>query len=308
MKLANYISDLLYRYDCVIIPTFGGFVTNQKSARIDAFSNTFYPPYKQISFNSQLTDNDGLLANYIASTDNMKYECALNYIKFEIEEWKKKLKTQDIDIDAIGTISEVNDKLIFEPSDKVNFLTSSFGLSDFTCREVKREELKKQVVELEQKAPITFTPESKKAPNYLKYAAAFIIGISAIGFGGKLYRDYQENQMATIIETEQNALEQKIEKATFEISKPLPAIKVEITAQKKNYHVIAGAFRYPENANVRVEQLKAAGFNARILGVNKWGLTIVSFDSFKTREESEIQLEQIQRNEEKDAWILYQEL
>jgi hypothetical protein len=248
------------------------------------------------------------LANYIASTDNIKYECAVNYIKFEIEEWRKKLKTEEIEIDNIGTISEVNDKLIFEPNEKVNFLTSSFGLSEFTCQEVKRELYKKQIEELEERAPITFTPESKKASNYLKYAAAFIIGLSAIGFGGKIYQNYQENQIATIIESEQNNMEQRIEKATFEISKTLPAIKVEITAQKRNYHVIAGAFRFPENANVRVEQLKAEGFNARILGVNKWGLTIVSFDSFKTKEESEIQLEQIQKNEEKDAWILYQEL
>ena len=26
MTLANYINDLLYRYDCVIVPDFGGFV------------------------------------------------------------------------------------------------------------------------------------------------------------------------------------------------------------------------------------------------------------------------------------------
>ena len=29
MILATYINDLLYRYDCVIVPDFGGFVTNR---------------------------------------------------------------------------------------------------------------------------------------------------------------------------------------------------------------------------------------------------------------------------------------
>ena len=41
MALEDYIKDLLYRYDCVIIPNFGGFVTNQISAQIDTDSNTF---------------------------------------------------------------------------------------------------------------------------------------------------------------------------------------------------------------------------------------------------------------------------
>ena len=71
MTIANYLKDLLYRYDCVIVPNFGGFVTNRISARIDADSNTFYPPTKEVGFNSHLTHNDGLLANYIASSENI---------------------------------------------------------------------------------------------------------------------------------------------------------------------------------------------------------------------------------------------
>lgn len=308
MKLANYITDLLYRYECVIVPNFGGFVTNQKSARISN-SNTFYPPYKQISFNSQLKDNDGLLANYISTKDGIAYECALNYLKFEVEEWFTKLNARDLELDNLGTISLVNDKLLFEPDEKVNYLTSSFGLSNFVTPEVKREIYKKQVEEIEEKAPILLTPESKKAPNYLKYAAIFVLGISALGFGGKLYKDYQQNEVAKAYEIQQDQINTRIEKATFEISKSLPAVEVEVMANRKSFHVIAGAFRFPENAATRVDQLHASGFkNARILGVNKWGLSVVSFDSFKSKEESEAKLEQIQKSEEKDAWILFQEL
>ena len=66
MILANYIKDLLYRYDCVIIPNFGGFITNKISAKFNVDSSCFYPPSKQIAFNSHLKGNDGLLANYIS--------------------------------------------------------------------------------------------------------------------------------------------------------------------------------------------------------------------------------------------------
>ena len=103
MTLANYISDLLYRYECVIVPNFGGFVTNNKSAKIDSANQVLQPPYKQITFNSHLKNNDGLLANYIASIDKIDYECALNYIKFELDSWRKKLINETLDLDAIGS-------------------------------------------------------------------------------------------------------------------------------------------------------------------------------------------------------------
>lgn len=297
---------MLYRYECVIIPDFGGFVTNNKSAEINAFSNTFHPPYKQITFNNHLKNNDGLLANYIASVDKIPYESALNFIKFEVEDWFNKLNYQDIDIENIGTISLQNNKLLFEPYKKINYLTSSFGLSNIVSPEIKRESYKNHVEKLEEKAPIKILPEQIKAPNYLKYAAIFILGFSILGFGGKMYRNYQFNKVIVASEAQQKVMETKIENATFVISKPLPALNIDITVNKKNFHVIAGAFRFPENAVRKVKQLKADGFNSRILGVNKWGLTIVTFDSYGTREESFKSLYHIKQTKDKAAWVLIQ--
>ena len=48
MTIAKYINDLLYRYDCVIVPNFGGFITNRIGAKVNPFTNNFYPPTKQI--------------------------------------------------------------------------------------------------------------------------------------------------------------------------------------------------------------------------------------------------------------------
>ena len=86
MQLTTYIADLLYRYECVIIPGFGAFLTRYQSAHIDEISNTFHPPSKIVSFNKQLQANDGLFANYVASVEKFSYETALreslhNYIK-----------------------------------------------------------------------------------------------------------------------------------------------------------------------------------------------------------------------------------
>lgn len=305
MNLANYISDLLYRYECVIIPQFGGFVTNERSAILDKKRQTIYPPYKQITFNNHLKNNDGLLANYIASVDKISYDCALNYIKFEVESWIEKLRDEDLYLSGLGTFSTVQGKLQFEPQKKTNYLLSSFGLSAVGAKDLHGSVETGEVLE---KEPVPVLPlQEKKAPSYLKYAAIFVLGLSAIGFGAKLYQDYKSEQWVAEAQKQQLRVEQKIENATFVISKPLPALNIELESQKKNFHVIAGAFRYPENADRKVNQLLDEGYDARILGVNRWNLTVVSYGSFKTREEALMELDSIQKYVEKDSWLLIQE-
>ena len=307
MILANYISELLYRYECVIVPDFGGFIVNNKSATIDSLNNILAPPFKQITYNSHLKNNDGLLANYIASEDNIPYECALNFIKFEIEEWQQKLVNTDIDLEGVGSFSLVKDKLHFEPQKTINYLTSSYGLSTVVSKKIKREGRIKKVVPLKEKAPIILSAESKKYPNYLKYAAIFILGLSVIGFGGKMYRDYQNNQILVEAKEQQKIIENKIESATFVITKPLPTLNLDLHIYKMNFHVIAGAYRIPQNAVRKVNQLILEGYDARILGINKWNLSVVSFGSYSTREEAVNDLMNIRVNVERDVWLLIQE-
>lgn len=306
MNLANYISDLLYRYECVIVPKFGGFVTNNQSARIDASNNTLHPPYKQITFNSHLTNNDGLLANYIASVDNISYECALNYIQFEIDAWKEKVKAQELNLNGLGAFNLINSKLHFEPQKKINYLTSSFGLSNVVRSEIERVQAVKE--QKEAVVPKVIPITEKKAPNYLKYAAVFVIGLSAIGFAGKYYQNHIQERQLVEAQKQQDLMEEQIESATFMISKPLPTLNLEVsTVGKKSFHVIAGAFRFPENANRKVNQLLQEGYDARILGVNKWNLTVVSYGSYSSRDEAVENLSEIKENVAKDSWLLIQD-
>ena len=305
MNLANYISDLLYRYECVIIPQFGGCVTNERSAVIDKDRERIHPPYKQITFNSHLKNNDGLLANYVSSVDKISYDCALNYIKFEVESWMEKLREEDLELSGLGTFSSNDGKLQFEPQKKTNYLLSSFGLSSVAAKDLHGFVETEKVVEAE---PVPVLPlREKKTPAYLKYAAVFVLGLSAIGFGAKLYQDYKNEQWVAEAQKQQMRVEQKIENATFVISKPLPALSIELESQKKSFHVIAGACRNPDNADRKVNQLLNEGYDARILGVNRWNLTVVSFGSYKTREEALLELDSIQKYVAKDSWLLIQE-
>ena len=310
MKLSNYISDLLYRYECVIVPDFGGFITNETSAKVNHFTHTFYPPKKQISFNSHLKNNDGLLANYIASAEKIPFNDAVSKIEKEIQEWNQKIENESIEITKIGSLSLNKDKkIIFEPATSVNYLTSSFGLNSFNSPAIKRLQYKEKAAILE---PIVLELDSdekrnRKAPLFLKYAATAAIIFAVGSFGWKTYNENQYQNQLLAEQVLQESVERKIQQATFVIENPLPAITLNLVKEVQNYHVIAGAFREPGNAQKKVNQLLKKGYDAQILGVNKWNLTQVSYGSFSDRLDALQNLRTIKRTVASDAWLLVKE-
>jgi len=285
-------------------------VTNTASAIISPYSKTFYPPHKIISFNSHLKNNDGLLANYIAAVDQVPFDHALNFIKFEIDQWYETLRHSNLVVDNIGKFFlDANNTIIFEPQTEINYLTEAFGLSSFVQPEIKRETYMKQVEKLEEKAPIILTNRKKESNSYLKYAAILVVGISLLGLGGNsIYQKHLREQQIVATQQQLQQRDAKIEKATFIVSEAIPSIHVNVTLDKKPYHVVAGAFRYPENAQRLVNKLMANGYKARILGVNKWGLTQVSYESYTERNDAINNLYRIKRTESEDAWLLIQNL
>lgn len=308
MRLATYISDLLYRYECVIVPNFGGFVTNEISAKISS-THTFYAPTKQLTFNSHLQNNDGLLANYIAESNNIPYSNALEILESEIKNWKLQLKTEELELEGIGSFQLNNEgKLIFEPTNTVNYLTSSFGLNSYVSPAVKRVEYKEKVRQLETIAPIIPSEENRsKTPLFIKYAASAAI-LFALGTVGWIeYTKMEYNKLVVEAQIQQEKVEKSIQEATFVISNPLPAITLNVAKETFNYHIIAGAFRDTSNAEKKLQQLINKGYDAKILGTNKWNLTQVAYGSFHEENDAINKLNEIHRTESQDAWLLVQE-
>ncbi|MDQ5928900.1 MAG: hypothetical protein QG594_678 [Bacteroidota bacterium] len=67
MKIETYISQLLYRYQCVTVPGFGAFLTEMQPAQLNESTNSFFAPKKMVSLNSEIKKNDWLLANNISN-------------------------------------------------------------------------------------------------------------------------------------------------------------------------------------------------------------------------------------------------
>ncbi|MBO3096699.1 HU domain-containing protein [Gelidibacter pelagius] len=314
MHIETYISDLLYRYDCVTIPEFGAFLTKRVSAKIDESNHTFFPPKKVISFNEQLQHNDGLLASYIADSEKIPYEIAVQKISKKVKSIKSFLSEgETLSFSSIGDLILNSDgKIVFEPSLNSNYLTEAFGLSEFKSSSVNREVYRQQVESLEDVIPISITPESRtgsKTRPYLKYAAVALIALTIGGFAASNFYNNQvevHNQMAQEQANEQ--LDVKVQEATFVIENPLPAATLKVEKQQGKYHIIAGAFRIEENSDKKVEQLQELGFKARKIGVNKYGLHEVVYSSYENSNEALVALRDIRLNYNKDAWLLVREL
>lgn len=311
MQLQTYISDLLYRYECVTVPEFGSFLTRQVSANINESTNTFYPPKKTLSFNEQIQKNDGLLAHYIADVEKIPFEVANEKIKKRVKILKSLLtQGETLTFQNIGDIVFNSEgKILFDPSYHLNYLTDAFGLSQFVSPAVTRTIYKETATAVEKKIPIAFTPEKRRKISYLKYAAITVIALS---LGGFIASNYYVNQIETHNQLAQEEafqqLDNKIQQATFVIENPLPAITLNVLKQSGNYHVVAGAFRIEENSFKKVNQLKKQGFNARIIGVNKYGLHEVVYGSYETGHEALVALRKIRKTNNKDAWLLVKAL
>ncbi|WP_034042275.1 SPOR domain-containing protein [Wocania ichthyoenteri] len=310
MQLETYISDLLYRYECVTIPEFGSFLTQRVSASINNSTHAFYPPKKAVSFNEQIQQNDGLLAHYIADVEKIPFEIASKKIAKRVKILKSYLtQGETLTFNNIGEVVFNNEgKILFEPTYNLNYLTDSFGLSQFTSPSVTREVYKKEVEQIENVIPLTVSLEKRKTRPYLKYAAVALVALTLGGFAASNFYVNQietHNQLAQEEATKQ--LDTKIQQATFSLN-PLPAITLNVSKQTGNYHIVAGAFRVEENCNKIINKLKKDGFSARKIGVNKYGLHEVVYASYENGQEALKAIREIRKTHNKDAWLLVKKL
>lgn len=140
MKVARYIGDLLFKYECIVIPGFGGFITKEVPAKINPVQNHFAPPSKDIVFNAHLKANDGLLINHIASSEKITYLEAKKTLDRFVEQCETALKNgKRIHFRKVGTLflNEAGFKQ-FAPDSTQNYLADSYGLKSFISPPIKR--------------------------------------------------------------------------------------------------------------------------------------------------------------------------
>jgi nucleoid DNA-binding protein len=342
MKVDKHISELLYQHNCVIVPNFGGFVTNYSAAKIHPTQHTFTPPSKNIVFNKNLSSNDGLLANRIASDSKTSYPDALSTISEFVTVTNTQLKKgEKVIINEVGTFHlDVERNIQFVPA-TTNYLIDAFGLNQFQSPAIKRESIGKRI-EKEFKDRDAL-PAKRKKTN-IKHIAIiavlipFIFAVLWIPLKTDLLKNsnysnlnpFASNKVAVPFVIKK-AVAPKLKVKTQAIvpitvntdtlnTQPLAAslqnnniahvkadttsvaVKTVIEPNSMNFHLVTGCFQIEQNAINFVNDLKSKHIQATIIGQRN-GLYVVSCGNYATRKEANISLAQL-KNSQPNAWLM----
>jgi hypothetical protein len=308
VQIEEYISELLYDNDCVIVPDFGGFIGNYAPARIDPVKHLFEPPRKKILFNKGLVQNDGLLAHHISNRENISYSEALNHISKEVKRYQAAIKqAKRLVVDNIGVLyTDEHGNLAFQPDEKVNYLPDAFGLSAFYHLPVTQENKEEGKV----------IPINKTRARIRNYAAAAAIGAiitSAfwVSFNqSKLGIDYSGLNIFGKKEARQYNVIQRESLPTANTKDSTTAIaflniepKTVTSTETGNFQIVAGCFRFIANAQNLVKRMQEKQINAAIIGTDPQGLYMVGYGKFSTRDQAETQLSNFRKSFVADAWV-----
>ncbi|MFK8280990.1 HU domain-containing protein [Capnocytophaga cynodegmi] len=258
-ELNEYVEELLYKHQCVIIPKFGAFISNRKSARMFE-DKTFVPPKRELTFNASLHSNDGLLIKHVSENSGIDYNLVEDYVNTTVEGWKKILqKGETLTLNNIGVLKQTPEgRLSFEVFEDVNYLTDSFGMSAFVPHEISEVEevikpVEKQVtptldlpIEKEVKTENAFVnrqrreePKRNKKRPFLAYTAIAVVGLGLLAFaavklfGEDIVTDDANNEIVISESQIEQQVQQKLSEATFTIPLSLPIISLNAVKVKE---------------------------------------------------------------------------
>ena len=322
MQLQQYIKELLYRHECVTVPNFGAFLTRTINVLIQPDTGVFTPPRKEVSFNHLLKSNDGILAQYMAQKENVSYEQALRKIEKEVIVWKQRLQTQHLTFAGIGEMRlNPQKKINFSPFGSINFDLNSYGLSSFIRKSIFTPPVITEkpkpitIMENENKDDLMFTPaenENKRSP-IMRYAIIGVIGISLIGAAYYFGNQYIADEKAKATEMAQKKIKSNVQKATFDLGalsemavtlEANPEVIEDAPMAQTYFSVIAGSYRSMENAEKKLAQLQAEGFDAAFTEVNPEGLHRVAYGRFASKREALNLHNYIRFALKEEAWYL----
>jgi hypothetical protein len=339
MRIDRYIKTLLFSHNCVIIPSFGGFVGNYKGAEIHPTQHIFNAPCKQLVFNKNLTINDGLLANIIVQEEKVTFSEALELIDKDVFKIKHLLSSgEKVELKSIGFLRlDVEKNIQFSPVSSTNYATSSFGLHSFQSSAIKRGNFVNEVGKTFKDRPAVKAKTSSK--KYRKYALPllvlpiaillFLSPFSAVlkdkiqlqtsGFFSspetKLYQPeshsfnlpVSEIVPLKIAEVKEVVLNTEATDAAFAVAETTkvstPAVQAATEITNGSFTLISGCFAIFENAEKQVLQLKLKNISASIIGKTKNGLYRVGCGSYSSINEANEAMMNL-KTQQTEVWVL----
>ena len=331
MKITDYISDLLHTHDCVVIPGFGGFVSNYAPAKIHPVNHTFYPPSKSILFNPKLISDDGLLLHAISIREGISYEQAKQMVEEFTHECRHDLNEgRSVKLERIGKIRKDDDgRYLFDPDTTLNYLEESFVLPAFISPPVVRTPMHKR---LEKKfADRRPQPAGGLKNKKIHWASVALVPVLLL-IGWLIISPelkFNASQQTGVISFSEPDFKNTGSIVSPPVSGPVSPLKEKNSSDQvagadqnlitespavqdkedteiltPRYYVIGGAFKMRDNADKMLAAIRDEGYKAEDAGRNPAGLYMVSYFSSEDKSEALVNLATIRREKNPSAWLL----
>ncbi|MGM9794994.1 MAG: hypothetical protein ACI3ZZ_02065 [Candidatus Aphodosoma sp.] len=172
-ELSKHLESLLSKYECVIVPNLGGFVTYFEHAHWE--NNTLIPPMRQVRFNQKLRYHDGLLAEAYMNYYGINYSEAMEKITLHVSEINNILYNNNTYLlGKIGLLVKDSNSNIILKSNTATFLPENIGLSPISLHKIVIESTPLHPTKFEDdKTIIVKIPKSYA--QIARYAAMFIL-------------------------------------------------------------------------------------------------------------------------------------
>jgi len=319
IDVTAYIRELLFSHDCVIVPSFGGFIGNYKPAGIDNTSHIFTPPVKAISFNRNLNNNDGLLIGKISADRAIGYADSKRIVEQFVDDLKNKLaRGERVTIERIGFFqnnSEGNAQ--FEPDQDSNYLLDSYGLTSFRREPVQDFTLSGKIISRRNKDSAAGY-SSRKMIWRAVIAVPFIAAMIFVPLKTDLFKGKAGMNPLTATELEDNsksmeeATENYVSQAITEeeitpagestvLNQEEPEI-LPVADEPDSFYVVAGSFKDQNNALKLLSQAVEKGYSAEIFRSENdfFRVAVISASSYDEAVRKKDNL----RNDFPETWIL----
>jgi len=320
VKVNQYIKDLLFTHDSVIISGLGAFEAKYQPAKINPEDNTMLPPTKEIQYNPSLKLDDGLLSNYIASRESIPIEEAQNRIKEFVAETTDKLaKGEKVEFADLGYLASDSQKnLQFSQQSQDSLLFDSFGMPPVKLSSTgqKKNTIKSEKLMATDEKVVTGTSKKKKIIKYSIIALPIILiiilfvwkfqWIKTQSFALKQKYFDKNAQIAdnnaktnndSIIKVSTDSVKHTnnltkqtpnvdsseiLKKQLYEKVKVVKTPTKNISAKAK-YYLIAGSFKTRNNAEKLKKTIGGRGFTADIMATddNLFRVTVGSYNNAK---------------------------
>lgn len=275
-ELIHIIENLLKENCCVVVPGFGAFIHQDVRATIKG--NLLYPPHTTLSFNSQIRDSDGLIERVYAQKYHTDYISARRALKGDIQNLTDTLRhTGSIRMGRIGEFTMEGENYTFHPS-ACSFLPQNLAL---------------QPIALQKQVENTVTIRIKK--DYLRYAAACIIGIGLLGISPRINNE-NSSEYASLRPIEYSSI----------IASLHPTEEPEeetVTKERGHFHIVVASLD-KQSADKTYRRLQEQGYTESTIIPYKKNLYRVVLSSYFSKREALRAMEDVRRTTSyKRAWV-----